>query len=184
MNELCLPYLFDGVNLIEKDPDPSLWVPIKYGKHIRSLRVLVDPFVSTCPEEFDDYQQSLVQLLRVSPNLSSIALYYRESSARITNFRPEIASQLERGVIKSLGAYCVLIIQDIPSWSWPGIVTYPVVDLLTPLMRNPGLTKLITHLDRAMNTMGEEIYDFIRIHFTALESLTIRGGLRWNLGRL
>jgi hypothetical protein len=194
MNHFCLPHLFRTVNLIERDPEPSLLVPIQYGQHIRSLRILIDPFIqvtSTMDEQWeisrkqDEYHYAVARLLRASPNLESIALYYRSSEAEMPIIAQEIALQMKRGVIHSLGIYSVLVIQqDIGDWAWNNMSAHPATELFTEFMANPALTTSLTGLDIAITSMSQGVYDFVRTHFQSLETLTLRRGLRVHLGRL
>lgn len=194
MNNICAPMLFHSINLIERDPESFLSVPIRYADHIRELRVLVDPFVlsraqiDAKEEVFDQtekYQAEVVELIKASRNLSSIGLYFRSAGTSMEGIVDSIVHNMHLGRIQLLGVYSLLVLhRDIGDWAWNSIQERSSCELFDALIRNPKATKSLKALDIATTTIHPTAYDTLRAHFPSLESFTIRRSLRSHLGRI
>jgi hypothetical protein len=185
MNDLCSPFQFYAVNLMEQNPDPSLEIPARHAPQIRSIRILVDPYTGDEDKRQEEYHGNIVKLLRECPNLQSIALYYRLSGTSIELIADEVIQLLKKGNVEALGIYSVLVLhKDVGGWWWNRILPLSSKQLVLKFLGVAELSRSLRRLDIVTETMDHTTYDVIRLHFPALESLTIRRGIRSSLGRV
>ncbi|KIM30037.1 hypothetical protein M408DRAFT_100313 [Serendipita vermifera MAFF 305830] len=185
MDALCTPFLLQELNLLEQDPDMLWEMPTTFAQHIQSMRILLDPFSEEESELEPQYHKRVAQLLGQCPNLSSIALYYRDSATSIALMQDEIFSLLNEGKIHSFGIYSILVLhQDVGSWLWNHIYPTAPSEILEKLHREPHLTQAIRNLDIVAETLTPNAYDAVRMCFPALQRLTLRRGIRSYLGRI
>jgi hypothetical protein len=97
----------------------------------------------------------------------------------------EVLRLLRRGTVEALGIYSILVLHtDVGEWWWNHIYPLCPEQLFVKTLVDDEGARSLRRLDVVVETMNQSTYDAIRMFFPALESLTIRRGIRSNLGRI
>ncbi|KAG8846474.1 hypothetical protein FRB91_000782 [Serendipita sp. 411] len=186
---VCLSFLYSDMNLVKllseiREEDHP--IATKHGKHVRTLRIIVDHTTESL-EEKPARQQLILDILKLCPNASTIAFYY---GAYLEAQPDELAKQIFDAVdwtnIRSIGVYSLAAL----GYSWRSTSPSGSLAMLNELI-NPdrALSKQIKVLDVVMEFISMEVYNTIRSQFTSLSALTIRRSLRfpnckiWDFGQ-
>ncbi|CAG8597726.1 7181_t:CDS:2 [Acaulospora colombiana] len=107
LNDLCIPFLFHDLNLLDNTlitEEAALVLP--YVKHVRSIRLLVDPicFKLPEPEAVSAYQQSVSAIVQQCRNATSVALYYNNYTVQTEHFENELTNLMKQGKSRGLAS--------------------------------------------------------------------------------
>ncbi|KAG8836191.1 hypothetical protein FRC17_009534 [Serendipita sp. 399] len=187
--DLCHSFLYIEMNLTESLSDirqNDYPIATKHGKYVRTLRVVIDNIMENV-EEIPERQQLILDILKLCPNLTCLALYYGSYlEAQPTELSKRIFGAVDWTNIRSIGVYSLPAL----AYNWRSTSPSGSLAMLDEIL-NPlhALSKQIKVFDIAMEFMSMESYNTIRSQFTSLSALTIRRSLRfpnckiWDFGQ-
>lgn len=179
-NAACLQHIFNELNLVRLEPVWNTSIPQHYAQHIRTLRLCVDPAITTGYHNgLAGYQRLLANLLELCLNLASLGLYYRKAASSWGAVSNAAIVLLERGKLRSLGIYSITVTtKRSGNWDWNYVDPNAAAEFLASVALNSRSTASVQGLDIAMETMPMKLYNLLRSKFNHLRRLHIRRGLR------
>ncbi|PVF99528.1 hypothetical protein CPB86DRAFT_703109 [Serendipita vermifera] len=184
-NNLCIPYLFHDLNLLDNSMDASsIQIVSPYASHVKSIRVLLDPPHSEDSDSANRHEELSALIVRCH-NATSLALYYNEFSSSVGQIGQSIVDLMRLGKIRSFGIYSNMVLRVVyGSWTWNEKLAGKISRFLETLFDLPETRASLRELDIVMEKTSKELYGQLRPLVTDLQALTIRRAFRISFGRI
>jgi hypothetical protein len=188
LNNLCIPFLFHDLNLLDNSNQNNTVAPITpYTSHVKCIRLLLDPSCSKDLDEADyrQYEEEISMILQQCNNATSLALYYNESSSPVKQVGQGIINLMRQGNIRNFGIYSNMVIRvTYGSYAWDSLQSVDISRLLDEIFAISEVKSSLKNLDIVMETIPSDLYIQVRSLVNDLTSLTVRRAFRISNGHI
>lgn len=161
--DLCTPFVYQEMTLLDWADDTTFYVANQYGRHVHSLRIMVKDY--TGANEDSHPEDRLLQIISLCPEIQSIAFYYFQSSLPIwLNTAPDrmMTSVLHLERLNTVSIYLMEKLNgDVQR-------TRLITRQVEAIAQSNKVTN-ITHLNISIPLLFPTIYDSLLSKYTSLE---------------